>query len=506
LADSAVQQTLLIRADASVAMGTGHVMRCLALAQAWQDAGGKVVFAVKHIPAFIAEKLQRESILFFEIYAEPGTGDDSERTIVLAREAAADWIVVDGYHFKPEYQKTLSAHGIRTLFLEDGFQEGHCWAHVILNQNISASESAYADREPYTRLLLGPKYCLLRREFTAWTAWQRQIPPIGRHVLITMGGSDPGNFTEKVIYALALMDDKEIEATIVVGGSNPRAGLLEDAARKSGKRINLRHNVTNMAELMSWADVAISAAGTTCWEMCLLALPSLLIDVADNQMAIAQELDRRGCARHLGGRNNVTPEKIAENLKQLLESSEIRQAMARCCRQLVDARGAGRVVSILRGEEMHLRAAEQNDIHLLWEWANDPQVRAVAFSPQPISWEMHEAWFDEKLTDSNCRILIAEDAQGTPIGQFRTDKRSTEDADISISIACKFRGRGLGRMLIERGVAVNFSEGQLMRLHAFVKPENLASRRSFESVGFEKLGEECIKGLAAIHYLFVKGA
>lgn len=500
------QATLLIRADANVAIGTGHVMRCLALAQAWQDAGGKAVFAMEQVSPSIGERLQKESIGISEICAPAGTGEDAKNTVAIARECGASWIAVDGYRFGSDYQKALKADGVKALFLDDYCQDGPYSADVVLNQNISAEEYAYREREPHTRLLLGAKYCLLRREFAPWREWKREIIPFARRVLVTMGGSDPGNFTEKVIHAIAAMDCNDLEAAIVVGGSNPRAEALLELAEKSGKKMKLHRDISDMAELMSWADVAISAAGTTCWELCLLGLPSILVDLADNQTAIAQGLDRRGCAIHVGRSDDVTPLKLAEALQRLLDCKENRKNMSRRCRQLVDARGASRVVSVLLGEEIRLRPAEERDIRLLWEWANDAQVRAAAFSTETIPWEIHAAWFATKLSDPDCRILISEEGNGRPIGQFRTDRRTGGDADISVSLSREFRGKGYGGRLIEEGVAAAFAEGGVTQLHAFVKPDNLASRRSFEWAGFENLGEERVKGTAAIHYIRVKDA
>jgi RimJ/RimL family protein N-acetyltransferase len=278
--------------------------------------------------------------------------------------------------------------------------------------------------------------------------------------------------------------------------------LLERAVAGVGKKkIVLRRDVSNMAELMAWADVAISAAGTTCWEMCLMGLPALLVDLAENQTRVARELDRRGCAIHLGGSHDFSAEKIVEQGGRLLRSQEDRQAMSLRCRELVDEKGARRVVSALRGVELFLRPAQEKDSHLLWVWANDPGVRAAAFSSTPIPWEQHEAWFTSKMGDPDCHLLIAEDGQGRAIGQLRTDWRSSEDAYIDVSVSSECRGEGYGRKLIGQGVNRVLAERRSARLHAFVKPENRASRRSFESAGFGSLGEEYVNGHLAIHYV-----
>jgi len=256
-----------------------------------------------------------------------------------------------------------------------------------------------------------------------------------------------------------------------------------------------------MADLMAAADVAISAAGTTAWELCFMGLPSILISLAPNQIPIAQELSRQQCAIHLGDAGDVSAEKLAEQLRALLKSKDQRQAISLRSREIVDGNGAKRVVAALRGVTLQLRPVKESDIRLLWEWANDSQVRAASFSSDPIPWEKHKIWFTSKLNNPDGRILIAEDERGRAVGQFRLDWRSREDANIDVSVCRECRGRGYGRMLIDLGVSQAHAERGAVRLHAFVKAENQASRRSFELARFENLGQECVNGHYAVHYV-----
>jgi UDP-2,4-diacetamido-2,4,6-trideoxy-beta-L-altropyranose hydrolase len=493
---------LLIRADAGVAMGTGHAMRCLALAQAWQDNGGRAVFAMAECTPAIQARLTAESCEILTISSPAGSTEDATQTVAFARERRAEWIVVDGYQFDAEFQRALKAAGFKVLFVDDYGHASHYSADMILNQNISADYALYSDREPYTQLFLGPRYCLLRREFSSWRGWKREIAHVGRKVLVTMGGSDPEKLTARVVDALASMKVGSLEVTVVVGGSAPYSEL-ERPAVLPGNTIRVLRDISNIAEWMAWADVAISSAGTTCWELCLLALPALLVDVAKNQTALAQELDRRGCAIHLFAPHDFNGEKLKDRLQTLLQSVETRRAMSYRCRELVDGRGALRLTSAMNAG-LCLRTAQPNDSRILWEWANDPQVRNNAFSTAPISWAQHEVWFADKMRDPDCRILIAEDDRGRPVGQFRVDWRpgseGEQEGEIDVSLAADRRGTGYGSKLIDLAVNRIFAEkGQ--RLHAFVKLENQSSRRAFEQAGFTNVGEECVHGQQAIHYV-----
>jgi len=356
---------LLFRADANVAMGTGHVMRCLALAQAWQDLGGRAIFAMAGTTPAVTERLQSESCEVRAVSAtpgsQPGSREDSRQTIALARELHAEWVVVDGYQFSGDYQRSLKAAGCKVLFLDDYGHAGHYSADLVLNQNVGADGGLYKDRESYTRLLLGTRYCLLRREFNSWRGWKREIPATGRKVLIAMGGSDPDNFTQVAMRALRLVEIPRLETTVVVGGSNPHWASLQKSASEFAGALQLRRDVADMAELIAGADVAVSAAGTICWEMCLLGLPVLLIHVAENQRAVAEGLDKQGCAIHLGNLRDVSAERVASQLQRLLKSLETRRSLSQHARELVDGEGAKRVTSAMRGEEPSFSPASRTE-------------------------------------------------------------------------------------------------------------------------------------------------
>jgi len=337
---------LLFRADATVTSGTGHVMRCLALAQAWHDGGGRAVFAMADATPAVEERLRSEGFEVTRLVVRVGSVADAEETAKLAHQHNASWAVVDGYGFGAEYQANLKSRGLKVLFIDDNGHAGHYSADLVLNQNVYAEEAPYRSRGLSTKLLLGPRFAMLRREFAAWREWRRENPAIVRKVLVTMGGSDPDNITERVLHVI--LAKRELEVTVVVGGSNPHRRELRTLAGKHRGTVHLVENASNMPELIADADVAVAGAGTTSLEMCFLGLPAVLIVLADNQRAVAEELGRRGVAIHLA--EGATASVLAEHLASLLASPDRRKAMSEMGRKLVDGRGAERVAAKLSDE------------------------------------------------------------------------------------------------------------------------------------------------------------
>jgi spore coat polysaccharide biosynthesis predicted glycosyltransferase SpsG len=166
--------------------------------------------------------------------------------------------------------------------------------------------------------------------------------------LVTLGGADPDNVTLKVIQALQEATVEELEAVVVVGGSNPHYKKLLAAVEKPEVSIELRKNVTNMPELMAWADVAIAAGGSTTWELAFMGLPSLLIVLAENQKAICQKLGKMGITLSLGEYRQQSLNNLTRSIWGLLPALEQRQQMSKKGRTLVDSLGSQRVVQLMK--------------------------------------------------------------------------------------------------------------------------------------------------------------
>jgi UDP-2,4-diacetamido-2,4,6-trideoxy-beta-L-altropyranose hydrolase len=500
-----MEEHLIIRVDANTRMGIGHLMRCLALAQAWKDVGGQVIFITACQSEELLQRLREERFdihLLGRPYPDPSDWDRTKD--VLASHPNA-WVVLDGYHLDETYQQKVKEAGHRLLVIDDIAHLRHYYADIVLNQNLHAEQLHYS-YEPYTRLLLGTRYVLLRREFLDWKDWKRGVPKVARRVLVTLGGSDSENHTLKVIKALQEVDVPGLEAIVVIGPNNPHTQELETFIGQSQIPIRLIGDVRNMPELLASVDMAVSSAGTTTWELLFLRIPILALIVADNQRSISEQIESRRAGENLGLAGKVSTKSLAKSITQLLKDFELRTKMSENARQIVDGQGAQRVVaSVLEARTcvLKFRAVRQEDCQLIWEWANDPVVRAASFSAEPIPWENHVSWFRTKLSDPNCYYYIFLSQKDIPVGQVRFDT-SGDKAEISISIAPNFHGSGFGADGIRVASKHLFRETAIARIYAHIKPTNNNSIYAFRKAGYRMAGIKVVKGHRALRMVFDK--
>jgi UDP-2,4-diacetamido-2,4,6-trideoxy-beta-L-altropyranose hydrolase len=538
---------LVIRADADPRLGTGHVMRGLALAQAWRAAGGRATLvgclpgaggsARSPRPAggrsygrsgelgdggtSLAERVRQAGVVFEPLdHPHPHPADLSATLDWLsAARAKADkadvlWLVLDGYHFDAAYQRAVRQTGCRLMVVDDTAHLPRYDADLVLNQNLGADRLPYVCDEEAT-LLFGPRYALLRPEFhchgTAPQAEQESASmrpssiinhpspttsATAKRILVTLGGSDPENVTRLVIRALGQVDVPGLEARIVVGPANPHVDSLRAELGPGSRNVQLLTQVVDMPELMAWADVAISAAGSTCWELALVGLPALITVVADNQQLTADALAEAGAAVHLGPSGQLTVERIARQLSSLCRDPKRRARQSEAGRRLVDARGAQRVVAVMRAldgpipdHELSLRPVVAGDMRAVWRLATAPSARQNSLSPEPIPWATHVRWFHQKLASPDTRMW-ALDFHRLLVGQIRYDRIEAETALVSFSVPAAFRGRGLGTKLLELTRERAAKQLGVSRLRAEVRADNLPSLRIVRHAGFTHVGSK----------------
>jgi len=340
-------QTLVFRPDGGAKIGTGHVMRCLALAQAWMDAGGRASFVMSRGTEMLDARIGSEKTGIARFADEPHGAVDARCTVDVARELDATWVVVDGYEFRAEYQDRVRASGLSVMYIDDNGDAPEYVADAVLNQNSYASSALYPRVQSQTELLLGTRYALLRREFASWRGHERRIPPVAQRLLITLGGADLDDATSLVVRAAGQAGLGELEVVVLLGAANDREARVRGAAAGTGLSIRVERDTRHMARWMAWADMAVTASGTTCWEVCFMGLPTVAIVTAENQQLVSHDLAARGALNAGGALEEVNVDSLAASIRSLALDVEGRRAMRAVARTLVDGLGGSRVVSHL---------------------------------------------------------------------------------------------------------------------------------------------------------------
>jgi UDP-2,4-diacetamido-2,4,6-trideoxy-beta-L-altropyranose hydrolase len=247
------------------------------------------------------------------------------------------------------YQCAVKRAGLRLLCIDDYGHAGRYCADIILNQNLWATDQMYERREAGTQLLLGSKYVLLRREFLNASLRRREIPASAAKILVTLGGGDAHNVTLKIVEALAVLGMEGMNAIVVAGPTNSHARLLRSVIDRLHLPIELLDETDSMAELMAWADLAVAAAGSTCWELAVMGVPTLAVVTAENQQPCVEALGGMGIVRSLGNYQSLNVARVANAIGALAGSREERSSMSLRSRELVDGQGAQNVISAFGG-------------------------------------------------------------------------------------------------------------------------------------------------------------
>jgi UDP-2,4-diacetamido-2,4,6-trideoxy-beta-L-altropyranose hydrolase len=338
-----VKMNITFRTDASLDIGTGHVMRCLTLAQALREHGASCRFICREHPGnlldlirlrgFEAQALPMQDLSQVKSSQQSAPGErilvhagwlgadwqvDAEQTKDAIGDAVVDWLIVDHYALDVRWEAALKPHYQKLMVIDDLADRPHD-CDLLLDQNLGRTEQHYVGLvSAHCTVLVGPQYALLRPDFSKLRQYSlaRRVTPQLKRLLITMGGVDKDNATGEVLAALtgsALPTDCHI--TVVMGPHAPWLTQVRKQAEKMLWSTEVLVNVDNMAKLMADSDLAIGAAGSTSWERCCLGLPTLLVVLADNQRDGANALAKAGGGLLLG---NI--EDLALNLPRVFES------------------------------------------------------------------------------------------------------------------------------------------------------------------------------------------
>jgi UDP-2,4-diacetamido-2,4,6-trideoxy-beta-L-altropyranose hydrolase len=491
---------LVIRADSSTEIGTGHVMRCLALAQAWQDQGGVAAFVSASCMPAIESRLKKETMDIFFISSEAGSSGDAADTVAIAEKLHADWIVVDGYQFGANYQRDIKKSNKKLLCIDDYGHATRYYADIVLNQNIYATRDLYTNSEQSTRFLLGAGFALIRKEVLTVPRENRSIKRKARKILVTLGGGDPENYTGKILRILHVARIKDCTIKVLVGFCNPHSDILADLVNSAGNQYRLLKNVGDMGKLLHWADIVVTGCGSTTLETAYLGVPMISMAIAENQVLVCKYLERNEAAIVITPQDFTSLKTLPEVIGDLVNNPQKRKILSENSQRLIDGKGAGRVVSTMTEPDFTLREASLGDCEMVFNWANDPLVREQSFSSSPIGWDDHKKWFFSRIGDNKTLFLIILDSEGNPVGQIRYDIEGPT-ATISISIAKEYRGKHYSTGAINHSAQMLFKITNVDEIRAYVKKDNMQSYHAFINAGFCSHGTTQVKGQSAYNLI-----
>jgi UDP-2,4-diacetamido-2,4,6-trideoxy-beta-L-altropyranose hydrolase len=352
------------RTDASLQIGTGHVMRCLTLADALRKRGGKSSFLcrphVGHLLDFIRQRGHTVIELgpadeSFTAPEKPAHAQwlftewtlDAEQAKQALSDQLVDWLVVDHYALDRRWEQAMRPHTRRIMVIDDLADRPHA-CDLLLDQTFGRRATDYLSLVPDgCELLCGAQYALLRPEFAAFREYslKRRAQPVLKELLINMGGVDKDNVTGAVLRALqSHLLPEDCRLTVVMGPTAPWLKNVQDLACSMQWPTRVLVGVDNMAQLMADSDLAIGAAGATSWERCCLGLPSIMIVVADNQLEVAKGLELAGAALVCLSDEGLSKQ-LAVLLGKLYADIEQLALLSKAAEKVANGTGAGEVLS-----------------------------------------------------------------------------------------------------------------------------------------------------------------
>ena len=339
---------ILIRTDASVNIGTGHIMRCLALADELRQKDMDISFICREESGNLIGYIKKKRHSVYSLPADIDMETDALLTkeILDKQPEKSDWLIIDHYGIDISWEYPLKKHAEKIMVIDDLANREHD-CDLLLDQNYSNNEDRYNGLVPENCIqLLGPEYAMLRPQFQKAREGLRDRDGGVNRILIFMGGADPKNITSKALRAIHTLDRSDIAIDVVIGNLNPYHDEIKILTSKI-PNTNCQLNVENMAKLTLSADLCIGAGGTTTWERCCVGLPTITIILAENQKGISESLDKEGALINLGWYQNVNENDITECINELIDNPRKIQSMTDKGRRLVDGEGVNRVVDTI---------------------------------------------------------------------------------------------------------------------------------------------------------------
>ncbi len=495
-------RTIAFRCDASISMGSGHVMRCITLAETFRKLDYRSHFICRELDGNLIAELAGRGFKVHRLPPTPkppgveprkssGEQEDALACREIIGEIRPQWVVVDNYSLASEWVERAVPKGSEVLVIDDLADRPLC-CNIMLNQNFGRKIEEYDHLLPgHAKRLVGSRFALVRSEFAQArerSLSRRQGTGL-EHLLIAFGGTDPHNCSGKVLACLMQRRPTSLKKiTIILGAHAPHLGKVSRQAQAVPIPVDVRTGVTDMGELLFSCDAAIGSAGTSVWERCVLGIPSILLSFAENQTAGMIALDQAEAGVALGDyRSTDWKAKLGKALI-MLSDPDVLQLYSERASAICDGLGADRVANAVVSHTVTLRAARLGDAEAVWNWRRGGGADRYYRSQQGGDIVSHIAWFKEALADRKRHLLIFE-LDFVPVGHIRLD-RTEEDrtANVSICIDIGHRGAGLGSRALEK-LFPFAREQNIAVLYAEIHRDNVGSLKLFRGMKFEIVGE-----------------
>lgn len=338
---------IVIRVDASMDIGTGHVMRCLTLAKALRKSGATVYFITRPLLGNLTQVIRNEGFPFFFLKEK----DDIDGIIkILQKLPAVDWLIVDHYELGVSWEQALRPYTKKLLVIDDFIRE-HC-CDVLINPTFGVTKEMYASFIPAScDILVGTKYAFIQEVFQLY---KKQHPPtwdqVPLKVHVFLGGTDPNNFTYQFSEIL-LRHFQDIVLYTIVGKQFPQTESLKLLQKQYNHRLYWEQNVPTLAPSLAACDLAFGAPGITTWERACIGLPAFYVATSKNQIPILKDLHEKGLCVYGGEASALSEQDLVYTFQNFLRDKKKLLELYKNSISAVDGFGVKRIVRKLLKED-----------------------------------------------------------------------------------------------------------------------------------------------------------
>lgn len=332
---------IVFRIDASWKIGLGHLVRSLALAEGMKDAGINSLFVLTSRSAYVTRKILKAGHNV-KIIRRDGILNDAKQTKECVETFGASALIIDLRHTNNIYLNFLKKTCLLVVLVDD-FGNLHPASGILINYNVGA-EKYRGVRDSKVKYLLGPQYFMLRKEFQSRVGKNNAKNNLNR-ILITMGGSDPNNFTERILELLRhIKQASDVKVSVVVGPLYRKKKRLVNRITKANGNIRLLFSAEKMSNELSKSDLVITSGGITKYEVAALGVPAVIIPPSEKQVENFKKFEKRGSCICLEQEELKNTRKLGEIMERFESDPSFSKKMSKKGRKLVDGKGVERLI------------------------------------------------------------------------------------------------------------------------------------------------------------------